>query len=258
MKRSTRPTRPTAFNTLPKAFFYIAIFVVSLALIPPVVIARMRTVPSSRPPVHLIQNMDNQPKFRAQQENILFVDDRAMRPRLAGTIARGDMTTDTHFAMGMVGDQWATSFPDGVTVDATLLDRGQNRFNIYCKLCHGKQGLGDGIIHQRGMHLLSIGADGTQWVPAKNLHEEAIVDQAVGRIFNTITNGVRNMSGYASQISTADRWAITAYVKALQFSQQGDPGWVEGAESAPVLEEPPGGFFEEEGNDEGDEDKDTS
>lgn len=253
MKRSTRPTRPTALNTLPKAFIGVGIFLITAALIPPVVIARMRTVPSSRPPIHLIQNMDNQPKYRAQQQNILFVDDRAMRPRVAGTIARGDMTVDTHFSMGMVGDEWAVTFPERVTIDAGLLERGRDRFNIYCKLCHGSQGLGDGVVHERGMHLLSIGADGTQWVPAKNLHEEAIVEQPVGQIYNTITNGIRNMAGYASQIPVADRWAITAYVKALQFSQQGDPSWVDGEEDAPVLHEPPGGF-----PDDGSEEEDAS
>ena len=120
---------------------------------------------------------------------------------------------------GLVSDDWATAFPAQTPVTIELLERGRERFNIYCQPCHGLAGYGDGIVQQRAMQLVETGTNGTVWVAPKSLHEEAIRTQPVGQIFNTITNGIRNMPRYDSQIPVGDRWAIVAYVKALQRSQ---------------------------------------
>jgi mono/diheme cytochrome c family protein len=109
-----------------------------------------------------------------------------------------------------------------MAMDAATLERGQQRFNIYCSACHGYAGFGDGAVNQRAMELVANAAgpvNGTQWVAAKSLHDETTRNQPVGQLFNTITHGIRNMAGYGAQIPTQDRWAIAAYVKALQLSQ---------------------------------------
>ena len=189
----------------------------------PVGLAAMaRAVPSTRTRIHFIQDMDNQPKFRAQHANALFADGRAMRPPVPGTVARGRLEADDHYNRGVVDNDWATTFPPQVQVNLDLVYRGQDRFNIYCTPCHGYAGYGDGMINQRAMDLVNLGLNGTTWVQPKNMHEQLIREQPVGQTFNTITNGVRNMSGYAAQIPTEDRWAIVAYVKALQRSQTAD------------------------------------
>ncbi|HIA72022.1 MAG TPA: cytochrome c, partial [Phycisphaerales bacterium] len=94
-------------------------------------------------------------------------------------------------------------------------------------------GFGDGLVHHRANQLVETGVNGTTWVAPKNLHEDVIKEQPVGELFNTITNGVRTMSAYASQITIEDRWAIVAYVKALQLSQDADPASVINADAIP-------------------------
>ena len=195
---------------------------IALGSVPFALAAMARAVPSSRTRIHIIQDMDNQPKFRAQQANPLFADGRAMRPPVAGTVARGRLEADDHYDRGVVENGWATTFPPQVQVNLDLIRRGQDRFNIYCALCHGYAGYGDGMVNQRAMQLVNRGVNGTTWVQPKNMHEQLIREQPLGQTFNTITNGVRNMSGYAAQIPTEDRWAIVAYVKALQRSQTAD------------------------------------
>jgi len=95
-----------------------------------------------------------------------------------------------------------------------MRERGRERFGIYCTPCHGQVGEGDGMVHQRAMTL----AEGT-WVPPSNMTEERVRVMPVGEIFNTVTNGVRNMPGYGRQIPAEDRWAIILYVRALQRSR---------------------------------------
>ena len=188
-----------------RAIIYSSLIVIVLAMIPPALIARTRAVHSERPRIHFVQDMDNQPKFRAQHANPLFADGRAMRPPVPGTIARGELAEDRHFHQGLVSDDWATAFPAQTPVTIELLERGRERFNIYCQPCHGLAGYGDGIVQQRAMQLVETGTNGTVWVAPKSLHEEAIRTQPVGQIFNTITNGIRNMPRYDSQIPVGDR-----------------------------------------------------
>ena len=109
---------------------------------------------------------------------------------------------------------WITEFPENVNVNMDLLERGQNRFNIYCSVCHGYAGNGDGLVNARAMALASTGK--AQWTAAKSLNEPAIIKNPVGRIFDTISNGRGTMGPYKSQIPVEDRWAIVAYVRALQ------------------------------------------
>ena len=211
---------------VPKPMLYIGSILMMLALVPPALIAWARATTSEKPRVHFVQDMDNQHKLQAQQASpevggaALFRDGRAMRPPVEGTVARGELRENDHFDRGLIGGQWAESFPSEVEVDMAFLGHGQERFNIYCAPCHGRSGYGDGMIHQRAMQLLVTPplSKGTSWVPPKSIHEEAIRQQPVGQVFNSITNGIRNMSGYEAQIPIEDRWAIVAYVKALQRS----------------------------------------
>jgi mono/diheme cytochrome c family protein len=227
---------------LPKPFIYVGVMLIIVALVPPALIAWARATTSENPRIHFVQDMDNQHKLQAQQASPevegtpLFRDGRAMRPPVQGTIARGEVGSDDHYHRGLIGGQWADRFPPQVSVDLDLVQRGQERFEIYCTPCHGKAGYGDGIVHQRAMQLLATPtiAKGTTWVPPKSLHEEAIREQPVGQVFNTITHGVRNMAGYGAQIQLDDRWAIVSYVKALQRSQHARPSDVPDADRLPV------------------------
>ena len=207
---------------IPRIIVYVLMIGGCIALIPPLVFARMRATPSPNRPIHIFWDMDFQPKFKAQAPNPLFADGRAMRPPVQGSVARGESYVDTHMFEGVVDGQWATALPASMKLDRATLERGQQRFNIYCSACHGYAGYGDGAVNQRAMELVSNvngPVNGTQWVAAKSLHDETTRHQPMGQLFNTVTHGIRNMAGYGAQISVADRWAIVAYVKALQFSQ---------------------------------------
>lgn len=236
---------------LPRPIIYTLIVLAILAMIPPALIARTRSVNNDRRRIHLIQDMDIQGKFQAQQVNPMFADGRAMRPPVQGAVAMESLESDDHFYRGIVSDgkggsTWAAVFPAQVQVNMSLLAHGQERFNIYCRPCHGDAGYGDGIVNKRAMELVNTGVNGTTWVQPKSVHEEAIRAQPVGQIFNTITHGIRNMAGYESQIPVADRWAIVAYVKALQRSQFASPNDVPAAErnSLPTVERPTAGVEE--------------
>jgi mono/diheme cytochrome c family protein len=235
---SSGPKRQSDFLLwqVPRGFFYAAIMVTCVALIPPALIIRARAVPRDSRRIHLIQNMDNQPKYRGQQQNILFRDGRSMRQPVPGTVAQDQMVGDTHFYLGTVDGNYATSFPSQVSVDMDLLERGQNRFMIFCLPCHGETGEGDGLVHGRAMQLLNLApsiSHGTIWVQPKNLREESIAEQTVGQLFYTISNGKNNMPNYASQIAVADRWAIVAYLRALQVAGDASEASVPGADALP-------------------------
>lgn len=216
---------------MPKALIYITLTILSLLTLPPAIIARLRAMPSDKPRVHIIQDMDNMSRFGAQQEGP-FADTRAMRKPVSGTIARGEYIADEHTRLGHLGNEWASTLPPQYTVDRALLERGADRYAIYCALCHGHAGYGDGPVHQRANMLLSNPsiANNTTWVQPRNIHEEEARVQPVGQIFHTITYGIRNMSGYKAQVPLDDRWAIAAYVKALQRSQNAEAGDVSPSE----------------------------
>lgn len=169
-----------------------------------------RGTESDRPPIHLNPNMDMQNKFDPQEANPLFADNAAMRTPPSGTVARGLLRADTRYHDGRTEDgTYVDQMP--VPVTRALLERGQERYNIYCSMCHGKAGDGQGII--------MTGNYG--YTPAPSYHDPAVRERitADGYVFDVISNGVRTMPGYAQQIPVADRWAIVAYVRALQRSQ---------------------------------------
>jgi len=169
---------------------------------------------STRTPLEVFSDMDHQAKYKPQAESKFFADGRTDRPRPAGTIAFGrtGYKSDDNFLKADEAKHagkdsqgaWMVSFPSSVTVEAKFLERGQDRYAIYCTSCHGALGDGNGITKQYGM-----GATPT-------FHDERLRSQAVGEIFNTITHGKNNMLGYADKLPADDRWAVIAYVRALQ------------------------------------------
>lgn len=256
-------------KALPKIIPLAGLIIVSAMMIPPVLIAKARVSTKSVPRWHFIWDMDFQPKFKAQRENLLFTDLRAMRPQEPGTIARGELEADDAFYRGLKSDEdgaveaaqvsrqvvaqaqpadatqpadgaaapadgaaapadggpppdpldklpWVTEFP--VAVTGQLMKRGQERYDIYCSTCHGLAGDGDGLITQRAMEL----EQGT-WIRPVTYHSDAIRNQPVGRLFNTITNGVRKMPPMGDVIPPEDRWAILLYMRALQRSRNATP-----------------------------------
>ncbi len=197
---------------MPRWLFWTVALVIAIAMVPYACIARARVDTSPKPRVHLIPDMDSQPKFKTQKGNPLFMDGRAMRAHVPGTVARGWLKEGDHFYRGIVDGQWATTLP--MEVDRDLILRGQERYEIFCTPCHGLSGYGDGMVSRRA-EALQEGA----WVPPSSFHDAPANTRSDGHIFNTITNGIRTMSPYASSIEEQDRWAIVAYIRALQRSQ---------------------------------------
>lgn len=152
-----------------------------------------------------MRDMQNQPKFKNLRGSDLFADGMSARSQEEGTIAQGQLREDTHLFEGKINGEFATTFP--MPVDKPLLERGRERFDIFCSVCHGKTGEGNGMVVQRGF-------------PAPpSYHIERLKNAPVGYFYNVITNGFGRMYGYASEIEPRDRWAIVAYVRALQRSQ---------------------------------------
>jgi mono/diheme cytochrome c family protein len=201
-------------------FGLIAVFLILVVgtWIPLVVFARARVTRADETRVHLIQDMDIQPRYGAQTSSQVFADQRSMRLPVPGTVARGELEDDDHYYRGFRrdGDKvvFYDSLPQQVTLDQSLLMRGQQRFNIYCATCHGTDGYGNGPINARAVQ------NKLSWVTPANLHSDPVRARPDGHLFNTITNGIRNMAGYGPQIPTQDRWAIVAYLRALQVSQR--------------------------------------
>lgn len=196
---------------VPKPLVYAAFVLGALAIVPFAFVYRARATQSTEPRIHPIQDMDNQPKFITQSANPLFADGRSMRPHVPGTLARGDLELDDHLYRGRRGADWAAGIP--MPVDEALLKRGQERFNIFCATCHGASGYGDGPVARRALEL------GGKWVPPTSFHTDAVRQRPDGHIFNTITHGIRTMPSYGSQVPVKDRWAIIAYLRALERSQ---------------------------------------
>ncbi|GJM43412.1 MAG: quinol:cytochrome C oxidoreductase [Gemmatimonadota bacterium] len=200
------------------------LLVVMLTSIPAALIYRARADTQRTPRINLIPDMDYQPKYLPQTKNALFADGRAMRPQTPGTVARGQLQEDDHLYRGRTGDDWATAIPEtalsGVGTWEALVARGQDRYEIYCTPCHGQSGNGQGMIAQRGTLLMDRGL--AIWTPPSSLHTDLVRGRAAGHLFNTITNGIRNMPAYGSQLKVADRWAVVAYIRALQRSQRAE------------------------------------
>jgi mono/diheme cytochrome c family protein len=176
-------------------------------------------------------DMQDQPRYKAYKKSDFFADKRASRDPVDGTVARGQLHDNKAFYTGKIdnpnlnapvqtttdasGNTLVTSFPNDidafpVPVTKELIDRGQERFNIYCSVCHGPLGQGDGMVVRRG------------FPKPPTYHDDRLRNAPVGHFFDVITNGWGRMNSYAYQVQPADRWAIVAYIRALQVSQNPD------------------------------------
>ncbi len=216
---------PEGSTQIPHAVYWGLAVIAILATLPPLFIARARSHtlewPQEKPRIRIIKDMVVQPKLKTQQVSRLFPDRLGMRPPVAGTIPYNPTPPDwedvRRLETGRVGDQFVTEFP--IPVDMDLMRRGQERYNIYCAICHGLTGEGglyDGMTARRAR------ARGKPlWVPPAALTGQSVREQPISKIFDTITHGVvregrHSMPAYAVQIPPRDRWAIALYVLSLQ------------------------------------------
>jgi len=162
--------------------------------------------PSEKPPIHLNQNMDDQPKYKTQAASRFFADGAAMRMPIEGTVARGQLHEENVYYTGK-NKSGKPIQKSPVPVTMQLLKRGRERFDIYCSPCHGRTGDGQGIVVKRGM------------LPPPSFYEPRLMKAADGHFFDVITNGIRNMPPYRYQVPVSDRWAIVTYLRALQLSR---------------------------------------
>ena len=153
--------------------------------------------------------MYDSPKFEPLEKTDLFGDNRASRNLVDGTVPRGHLNEDAHLHTGKVDGADATTFPWELTRDDLV--RGKERYEIYCGVCHGLTGHGNGMIVQRGFK------------EPRSYHDPAFVGMPVGYYFGVASNGFGEMNGYADQVSVEDRWRIVAYIRALQRAQDASP-----------------------------------
>jgi mono/diheme cytochrome c family protein len=188
--------------------YFLLIF--ALCVVTVVGIAGRRGSFSRRQPIELFPDMVRQPKLRPQTPDPFFADGRSSRLPIPGTIAQ----EDTHYEDLPVNTgriPGTTNFVETIPVEVTakLIARGQQRFNINCSPCHGQQADGNGVVKKLGLATVA------------NLHDKRIVELPDGEIFNTITYGKNTMGPYGANVTIDDRWAIIAYLRALQLSQLG-------------------------------------
>lgn len=193
-----------------------AAWLVAALLLVPATLAGCRGQTFEDPPVAWIRNMHDQPRYDPQEKSEFFSDERTMRHLPDGVLAR-EMEVDLEVHTGRLDDDsgWVLRVPPPVVNRiggmADTVARGQERYGIYCSVCHNYDGGGNGMAVQRGM------------LQPPSLHDPRIRSMPDGQLFATITNGIRNMPGYRHSIPVDDRWAIVTYVRALQLSQTGGP-----------------------------------
>ena len=173
------------------------------------------------------QDMHNQPKYRPLRASGFFDNGSSARPLVDGTIARGTLREDTAFFTGKVGDQFVTELPFPVTQEA--LDRGEERYNIFCAPCHDRTGTGNGMVVQRGYR------------QPPSYHIDRLRQVEIGYFFDVMTNGFGVMPDYRAQVTPRDRWHIAAYIRALQLSHNAQRSDVPGGDPAKVPAPAPGG-----------------
>jgi mono/diheme cytochrome c family protein len=161
-----------------------------------------RGCPSREPPIHLNPNMDDQPKYRPQAPSLFFASGSTSQAPIGATIARGELREDSALFSGR--SPFGSFVSNPVSVDSALVARGRERFDIYCRPCHGDVGDGRGALYRHSK------------IEARNLHDARVKQMPDGQIFDVITNGVGLMQGYRFPIPVRDRWAIVAYVRQLQ------------------------------------------
>jgi mono/diheme cytochrome c family protein len=165
------------------------------------------------------QDMHDQPRYKPLAKSAFFGDERSARPLVEDTVARGHLEDDSLLFTGKAGADFADAFP--FEVDEAILRRGQDRYRIYCTPCHGQVGRGDGAVVRRGFKNR----------PA-SFHIDRLRQKPAGYFFDVITNGFGAMQDYSMQLTANDRWAVVAYVRALQLSQNATLAEVPEAERA--------------------------
>jgi cytochrome c553 len=167
------------------------------------------------------QKMANQARYDPLEPSEFFADGMSARPRVSGTIARGELIVDPYFETGKIGGQDGDGFPFAVTPD--VMNRGEERFNIYCAQCHGRAGDGNGMIPARGFRR------------PPSFHTDTLRAAKAGHFFDVMTNGFGAMPPYRTMVSARDRWSIAAYIRALQLSQGASVGDLPAAERAKLM-----------------------
>jgi mono/diheme cytochrome c family protein len=178
-----------------------------------------RGLRSTEPPIEVFPDMDHQAKYKPQAESKFFADGRADRPIPAGTVPFGRdahqadpaflRADDFHYDGKLPDGSFGRGFPAGIEVTRDFVLRGRNRFMIYCAPCHGQLGDGNGITKSYGM------------LVTPSYHDDRLRAMPEGEIFNTITHGKNTMMSYADKLAPDDRWAVVAYVRALQRAAHG-------------------------------------
>jgi len=172
-----------------------------------------------------LTDMHDQPRYEPLEASEMFADGQSARPTPAGTVARGQLDEDEGFATGKTGGEFVLQIP--VTIDRALLERGRQRFNIYCSPCHGRAATGDGMIVRRGFR------------KPPSLHIDRLREAPSGHFFDVMTHGFGAMPRYGAHIVPQDRWAIVAYIRALQLSQHAAPSDLPSAERTRLEEARP-------------------
>src|ERR1700729_3726195 len=167
------------------------------------------------------QDMQDQPKFFPQRGTDFYADGRSVRPQVENTVARDQLHEDGYFSTGLVNGKEGDGLPFPATM--AVLERGQEQYNVYCTPCHSRVGNGIGMIVQRG------------YMKAGSFHSARLETAPLGHFFQVISNGYGSMPDYSSQIVPADRWAIVAYIKALQLSQKATQADVPAGEQVQAL-----------------------
>ena len=214
----------------------------AFAMIPFAIAAKARNSHSTEPHIHIFPDMDFQPKFKSDTAGDIFPDGRANRGDVPNTVPRGWLADDSIFFCGSAdlidvngqcvkkdkakpNIEYTTGFPTKYStgapfaIDTALVARGQDRFNIYCTPCHGYDGRGEGAVRQRAKIVQDWVVRNLVETPDPDGKKIVVAEMPNGQVFNTITNGKDTMMGYGAQIPAADRWAIVAYVRALQRAQ---------------------------------------
>ena len=208
-------------------YFFAGVF---LAVIAVVALAGFRGDFTTKTPIQIFPDMKDQPRFDPQHQNLFFGDTRSARAIVPGTVPQGyampgryslnnannarNLNGPGGFSnaldyvnTGRIGEFWGSGIPREIEVTPALMERGRERFQVFCTPCHGQTGEGNGIVSQFGLNAVA------------NLHQTRLRTMPDGQLFETITRGKGNMAPYGSNVTVEDRWAIISYVRALQRSQ---------------------------------------